>query len=258
MSERGYIKLWREEFDSVSYSKSLKHIGLMQLLRNKANYRAKMFRGEWVYPGQLAASIATLSGETGESIKTIRNLLADLEFDGFIRCVSRANRYTIITICQYVTKQGLICLDGLTEELTKGVTKVTTEGAAQGQTGVAAEGTRLENKRYLKNKNITRICAEVALLPPKLGDLWDSWLTMYETEQNKTLSPPRQAEIIRSWLALPQELHERAIREAIRSGAKAIYDPRNFEEKNKNDSEQYKNPNSDSGAGIAGSNSYRL
>lgn len=108
---RGYLKLPRSNFDAKSYRR-LKVIGLHQYLRNAACFRVSSWQGMTLYPGQLATSVATLSEDTGETVKAIRIMLDDLEHDGFIKAESKSYRFTLITLLDYAFVQGIPCISG--------------------------------------------------------------------------------------------------------------------------------------------------
>ena len=103
---RGYIKSWRRAQDSEYFSMGLKHIGLFELLKLKANWKTGYFMGRKINPGQYATSIINLAERTGEHRNTVRRILKDFEKLGMIITENCANRYTIITICNWDTYQN--------------------------------------------------------------------------------------------------------------------------------------------------------
>jgi hypothetical protein len=108
---RGFLKLPRSNFDAKCYRR-LKVIGLHQYLRNAACFQVSFWQGMTLYPGQLATSVATLSEDTGETVKAIRIMLDDVEHNGFIKSETKSYRFTLITLLDYAAVQGLPCLYG--------------------------------------------------------------------------------------------------------------------------------------------------
>lgn len=150
--KRGFFNIWRRDFDTRSYGK-LKLIGFHQYLKNKVNLKAKEWRGTMIYPGQFATSVGNMASDTGESIKSIRLMLNALKADGLIKTENRANRYTLVTICNPHLYGLQPCMAGLTKGQAKGQAEGQTKGQAQGQ----------QPKEY-NNNNIPPI------VPPSRGD----------------------------------------------------------------------------------------
>lgn len=117
--KRGFFNIWRRDFDTRSYGK-LKLIGFHQYLKSQVNLKAKEWRGTMIYPGQFATSVGNLASDTGESIKSIRLMLNALNADGLIKTENRANRYTLVSICNPHLYGLQPCMAGLTKGRTKG------------------------------------------------------------------------------------------------------------------------------------------
>lgn len=118
--QRGYIKKWRRALDSELYSLGLKSIGLFDWLLLQTSRKPYHFRGQTVAPGQYLTTIGELARTHGESPKIIRNLLLKLEKCGAIRANGRANRFTVVTICNWDTYQGDQRAAGQTNGQTEG------------------------------------------------------------------------------------------------------------------------------------------
>jgi len=103
---RGWVKLWRKTQDSEHFSMGLKHIGLFDMLLILANRKPGYFLGYRIEPGQYATSVVNLAERVGESRKRLRKILEDLESCGMVKRENRANRFTLITICNWETYQG--------------------------------------------------------------------------------------------------------------------------------------------------------
>ena len=101
--DRGWIKIYRslldwEWFDDAETVKLFIYILL------SANYEDKKWRGMVVERGQYVTSVGSLSEILGLSVKRVRIRLERLTKSGAIT-TSGANRFTIITICNYDTYQ---------------------------------------------------------------------------------------------------------------------------------------------------------
>ena len=101
--DRGWIKIYRslldwEWFDDAETVKLFIYILL------SANYEDKKWRGMMVERGQYVTSVGSLSEILGLSVKRVRIRLERLTKSGAIT-TSGANRFTIITICNYDTYQ---------------------------------------------------------------------------------------------------------------------------------------------------------
>lgn len=72
----------------------------------KANWCDKKWRGKNIKRGQLITSRTRLADEVGTSEQQMRTCLERLQSSGEITCET-TNRYTIITICNYDSYQGI-------------------------------------------------------------------------------------------------------------------------------------------------------
>lgn len=101
--EEGWIKLYNSFLDWEWYSDG-KMVKLFIHILIKANYKDKRWRGILIKKGQFVTSLATLSAETGLSVKSVRTCLERLIKSGEIG-KQTASKYTIITVCNYAKYQ---------------------------------------------------------------------------------------------------------------------------------------------------------
>ena len=91
----------------------------------EASYAEKDWHNITVKKGQLVTSVAKLSAESGLSNKQVRTCLEHLKETGEI-ILKGANKYSIITICNYDDYQSNLVESGQTkgeQEANKGQTK---------------------------------------------------------------------------------------------------------------------------------------
>jgi len=106
----GWVKLHRSFLDWEWYDDSnTSRLFLYCLL--KANHRDKEWRGKTIKRGTFLTSLRSLSKGTGLSIKKIRVSLKRLESTGEV-AHKRAQKGTILTICNYDTYQDLESEEG--------------------------------------------------------------------------------------------------------------------------------------------------
>jgi hypothetical protein len=125
---RGYVKIWRKIQDSEHFAMGLKHVGMFDTLLILANHKKGYFFGYEIHPGQYATSLVNLSDRVHETQKVVRRLLEDLQKFGMITVENRANRFSLITICNWRSYQATESNKGQTEGVTEGVTEGSTEG----------------------------------------------------------------------------------------------------------------------------------
>lgn len=150
---RGYIKLWRKSKDSRVLSESMSLFGFWCWILISVNRKKAWFMGNEILPGQLATSYGSMSDQTGLSVKQVRTYLEKFKNFGMIKRENRANRFTLITLCNWEaynpTKEG--------EGQTDGTTEGTTEGKPR-----ANQGQQSKNNKNDKNgkevKNIDGVC----------------------------------------------------------------------------------------------------
>lgn len=70
----------------------------------KANHKDTSWRGITVKQGQLVVGLNSLAHQTGISIRSLRTCLSRLEQGGEI-CKKATNKFTLITICNYMKYQ---------------------------------------------------------------------------------------------------------------------------------------------------------
>lgn len=105
MAKGGWIKLFNKVKDWEWYSKPTTFNLFMHLLI-EANHEAKMWHGVCVEAGQVLTSLASLSELTGLSVRQIRTALSDMKTTGELT-IKTTNKYSLITLCKYVSYQGV-------------------------------------------------------------------------------------------------------------------------------------------------------
>jgi hypothetical protein len=141
---RGYLKLWRRSLETEVFSEGLSLWGFWCFLLLKVNYKKAWFCGIEIMPGQFATSYGSLADQTGASIKQLRTYLEKLTILNMIKRENRANRFTIITICHWLTYQQTEIQEGQTEGTTEG----TTEGKLRANRGQQSKNlNNLENDK---------------------------------------------------------------------------------------------------------------
>ena len=140
---RGYVKLWRKSTDSKIFSDGLSAFGFWCWLLVKANHKEGWFCGVKVEPGQIATSYGSIADSTGASVKQCRNWLEKLVENNMIKKENWANRFTIITICNWPTYQY--------KDVTTGQTEGTTEGTTEGKPR-ANQGQQSKNGKNEENE----------------------------------------------------------------------------------------------------------
>ena len=122
MSRGGYLKWWRCAEDSSVWSRGIEYRGLFITLLTKASYIESSFGGVKILPGQVACSIQRLANDLGISRDKLNRMLRNLQKDGAISAHNSHNRYTIITICNFMQYQkdegGSRTTDALTNHTT--------------------------------------------------------------------------------------------------------------------------------------------
>lgn len=105
--ERGFFKIYRKIEDSKSWSRGALYRGLMITLLEKANWKRGFFHGQEILPGQLAFSGECLADELDIPRTSVVRMLRNLELDGFLTRSNMNNRYTLITITNWHSYQGV-------------------------------------------------------------------------------------------------------------------------------------------------------
>ena len=105
--ERGFFKIYRKIEDSKSWSRGVLYRGLMISLLEKANWKRGFFHGQEILPGQLAFSGECLADELDIPRTSVVRMLRNLELDGFLTRSNMNNRYTLITITNWHSYQGV-------------------------------------------------------------------------------------------------------------------------------------------------------
>ena len=99
----GYVQIEKKVNDSGIVDYGLKALGLLAWLHLNVNWKQSIWRGEIIEPGQMITSIHNLSAKVYESDKVIRGLLNKLEAMGELKREVRANKWTKLIVCNYVS-----------------------------------------------------------------------------------------------------------------------------------------------------------
>lgn len=147
----GFVKIWRKLLDWEWYrSPETKAVFLHLLLT--AAYKDTSWQGVEIKRGQILTGRKKLATELGLSEKNIRTCLNRLKLTGEV-AIKTANRYSIITICNYDFFQN----DGSAEGQQDGQHS----GQRTGQQGASEPATYKEDKKVKKERRKKR----AALLP---------------------------------------------------------------------------------------------
>jgi hypothetical protein len=103
---RGWLKLYRKTLDSATWSRGADHFYLFSWLLMCVNHKPNFFQGCKVETGQIATSGDSIARALKWSRGKVRHHLALMEQDGVILANQVANRFTLITICNWNTYQG--------------------------------------------------------------------------------------------------------------------------------------------------------
>ncbi len=125
----GYVKVYRKALESPELAGDAVSLGLFVTLLLLARWRPGSYKREPLQAGQLAVTLQALCKQTGLSMKQVRTRLEAWHEAGTIKANQRANRYHVITICNYEQYQARCESKGQTEGQTKGKPR-----ANQGQT----------------------------------------------------------------------------------------------------------------------------
>lgn len=138
----GWIKLYDKMLNWEWYGNTnVVRVFLHCLL--KANYQPKVWQGIRIERGQFITSIATMADELGLTSKQVRGALGKLKMSNNV-AIKGANKYSVITICNYDSYQ--------TADDVKGQTRGQATRQSNGQTKVTEKG---NNNRYTDNTNNT-------------------------------------------------------------------------------------------------------
>lgn len=105
--ERGWLCLWRKIEDSSSWTRGSDYRGLMITILQKANWKNGYFMGDKIHSGQFATSAKNLAKDLGLTRQRVQRMLSTLHKDGFITVSNVRNRYTLISLVNWDTYQGI-------------------------------------------------------------------------------------------------------------------------------------------------------
>ena len=128
----------------------------------KANYKAKRRQGIEIKRGQFVTSLASLSVETGLTVKQVRSAIKKLGDTGYISVESNS-RYSLITVLGYDEEQDGGKAEASEKPACEAVSGQTEgkSGANKGQTeGKQRATTNKENKENKENKDNKRCAPE--------------------------------------------------------------------------------------------------
>ena len=123
----GFFKVYRKAQHSAFWTKKpyVNYRGLWLTMLMMTNWKEGFFDGHTIKVGQFATSIESLSKACGLSIKQVRNVVDTMKELGMVTVENVANRFSLVTICNWGTYNG--------EESRRGQTKGKPR-ANQGQT----------------------------------------------------------------------------------------------------------------------------
>ena len=101
----GWVKIYRELLETPLFS-SAERFRFFILLIMLAQHKPQQYYGIEVGRGQLITSIRQLARRCGMTPKKVRCALQSLEFWELIK-VEPTRKYSLITICNYDSYQGL-------------------------------------------------------------------------------------------------------------------------------------------------------
>ncbi|MBN2643013.1 MAG: hypothetical protein JXR78_15280 [Victivallales bacterium] len=245
---RGFTKVYRWEWETKAYSKSLEHVGMMQYLRYRACLSPSVIRGENLKAGEFLTNPANLSDATGISVKKVRTILADLAHDGLIVIDgSRAKKRTKISICELNTYTDTASDEGQTKGTSKGKQKEQrkanerqTKGISQGTSikknlrisppynpppGGNSEGVQADSS---VKKSKERFRAEEIELPEVLNTaefrkVWLEWCEYRRKEKKSPLTPTSAKRQLKSFEAVGELKAVAAMVEAMTSGWTGVF-----------------------------------
>jgi len=156
MSYQGWIKVPRSIMDSAIWpqNKEFSYFEFYIYLKMRANFNPTKayWGGELVeiYRGQVATSVENLSKASKRSSKWIRKRIKDFEKLGLIKHEKRHTHFTLLTICDYDSYEGLETAEGIH----KGIPKGSPEGISDGiqYNNVKKGNNNGKNEKKIKGK----------------------------------------------------------------------------------------------------------
>lgn len=150
----GFFKVYRKAQQSAFWTKKpyVNYRGVWLTMLMMTNWKEGFFDGHTIKVGQFATSIESLSKACGLSIKQVRNVVDTMKEMGMVTVENVANRFSLVTICNWGTYNG--------EESRQGQTKGKL-GADQGQTE-GKPGATIEEVKKLRREEREREAASDA------------------------------------------------------------------------------------------------
>lgn len=173
----GFVKLYRKALDSPELSGDAVSLGLFVTLLLLARWRPGTYKREPLQAGQLAVTLRALCKQTGLSIKQVKTRLALWHESGTIRAVNRANRYHVISICNYRLYQDKPESQGPTEGPTKGQPRAD-QGLTNSLKAPISEHSRAPKKERRKEERNT-------LAPSALSCGFEGFWKAYPKKRSK-------------------------------------------------------------------------
>ncbi len=156
----GFFKVYRKAQQSAFWTKKpyVNYRGVWLTMLMMTNWKEGFFDGHTIKVGQFATSIESLSRACGLSIKQVRNVINTMKEIGMITVENVANRFSLVTICNWAIYNGEESRKGQTEGKL-GADRGQTEGklgADRGQTegklgATIEEGKKLRIEEWKKN-----------------------------------------------------------------------------------------------------------
>lgn len=141
----GFFKVYRKAQQSAFWTKKpyVNYRGVWLTMLMMTNWKEGFFDGHTIKVGQFATSIESLSKACGLSIKQVRNVVDTMKEMGMVTVENVANRFSLVTICNWDTYNG--------EESRRGQTKGKL-GANRGQTEGKPRATIEEGKKLRREE----------------------------------------------------------------------------------------------------------
>lgn len=152
----GFFKVYRKAQQSAFWTKKpyVNYRGVWLTMLMMTNWKEGFFDGHTIKVGQFATSIESLSRACGLSIKQVRNVVNTMKEIGMITVENVANRFSLVTICNWAIYNG--------EESRKGQTEGklgADRGQTEGKLGATIE--EVKKLRIEEGKNNTSCASDL-------------------------------------------------------------------------------------------------
>ena len=155
----GFFKVYRKAQQSAFWTKKpyVNYRGVWLTMLMMTNWKEGFFDGHTIKVGQFATSTESLSKACGLSIKQVRNVVDTMKELGMVTVENVANRFSLVTICNWGTYNGEVSRRGQT----KGKPRAN-QGQTEGKLGATIE----EVKKLRREERENNIAAEIKAVCP--------------------------------------------------------------------------------------------